>query len=410
MNPVDQSSLLLEQAEAAASDVIARNFTSRGLSASADGYLQVWARDTMITMLGASLNSTPLVLDCLRVSLETLGDYQDRFGQIPYLVHCADGRAEFGSSDANVWWVIGAATLMEQSWDEEWLARHADKIIKALDWCESMDFRKNGLMISTEMVDWADLLPNRDNVLFPNVLCAYALRKGAQLLESCRPQDSARFAQRAAVVAAAIRDYYWVKEVGTFTDNSHFKVRTMISIGLRKRPYFLPWVSQCDWGEHFDTTANLLAIMAGIADEAQSAGILDYISETGINRPYPVQVMYPPTQIADKEWRDYMKIYNLNLPHQYHNGGIWPWVGGLYVAALVKVGRIAAAREELLLLAEALRQGKEEWECNEWLHGTTGVPMGFKDQAWSAGMFLYALQAVNTGQMPELIAMHTDCR
>ena len=37
---------------------------------------------------------------------------------------------------------------------------------------------------------------------------------------------------------------------------------------------------------------------------------------------------------------------------------------------------------------------------NEWLHGQTGHPMGFSQQAWSAAMFLYAEHAVRTGQLP----------
>ena len=404
MNSSNLASSLLDQAEAAARKVIQRNFTPRGLSASSDGYPQVWARDTMITMLGASLDADPLALNCLRISLETLGNYQDRFGQIPYLVWCENGRAEFGSSDANVWWVIGMAILMAHSEDREWLATQADKIVKALDWCESMDLRKNALMISTEIADWADLLSNRDNVLFPNLLCSYALRKGASLLQSLRPEDAARFAKRATQVTEAIRDLFWIKEPGSFSDETHFKVRTLMSTQLRNRPYFLPWVSQCDWGEHFDTTGNLLAILTDVADESQSSAILNYIEQVGVNRPYPVQVLYPAIQPGDKEWREYMKMFNLNLPNQYHNGGIWPWVGGLYVASLVKSGLLEKAEAELLRLAESLRLGKEEWECNEWLHGKSGFPMGYKYQAWSAGMFLYARNAVKSGHVTGLIA------
>ena len=395
--------VFLDRAEIAALNIIERNFTTRGLSASADGYHQVWARDTMITMLGAALGGKGVVQDCLRTSLETLAHYQDRSGQIPYLVHCEDGRAEFGSSDANVWWVIGVAVLARRSKDCEWIVQHADQIVRALDWCESMDLRHNGLMISPEMSDWKDLFPNHDQVLFPNVLNAYALRKSAEILKACRPDAAARFRNRSEVVVAAIRDHFWVKATCPTNDKSHFRLAALMSTQLRRCPYFMPWVSQCDWGEHFDSPANLLAILAGIADQEQCAGILDYIDQVGVNRPYPVQVLYPVIRPGDKEWREYMKMFNLNLPHQYHNGGIWPWVGGLYVAALVKAGRLERAEEELARLAESLRLGSQEWEFNEWLHGKTGKPMGYKYQAWSAGMFLYARQAVNTGQVEDLI-------
>ena len=85
----------------------------------------------------------------------------------------------------------------------------------------------------------------------------------------------------------------------------------------------------------------------------------------------------------------------LRLPTRGRLGG---------AAALATAGRREQARLELAHLAEALRQGHEPWECNEWLHGQTGKAMGAKYQAWSAGMFLYAEHAIRTGKTPGLSA------
>ncbi|MCB0148331.1 MAG: glycogen debranching protein, partial [Caldilineaceae bacterium] len=91
-----------------------------------------------------------------------------------------------------------------------------------------------------------------------------------------------------------------------------------------------------------------------------------------------------------------------------HNGGIWPMVGGFHVAALVRHGWQHHAEQMLASLAEANRQGTtHDWAFNEWLHGTSGHPMGYEQQAWSAAMFLYAEHAVRTGTLPlfdELLA------
>jgi glycogen debranching enzyme len=96
---------------------------------------------------------------------------------------------------------------------------------------------------------------------------------------------------------------------------------------------------------------------------------------------------------GDPDWRDY---YNtLNAPHNYHNGGVWPFLGGFYVAALVKAGRGDAAATALLRLTRLNRLG----EFNEWHHGETGEPMGVQDQAWSAGMYLFAAECVSRGQV-----------
>jgi glycogen debranching enzyme len=111
--------------------------------------------------------------------------------------------------------------------------------------------------------------------------------------------------------------------------------------------------------------------------------------------------MYPVIQPDHRHWREYYRNRNLNLPHQYHNGGIWPMVGGFYVAALVKAGRAAEAEHQLARLAEANRQGlRREWEFNEFLHGLTGRPLGAVGNAWSAGMYVFAYRAVQAGRVP----------
>jgi len=57
-------------------------------------------------------------------------------------------------------------------------------------------------------------------------------------------------------------------------------------------------------------------------------------------------------------------------------------VGGFYVATLVHTGRFEEARRQLHELARANQQGlEEEWEFNEWLHGQTDLPMGYRRQA-----------------------------
>lgn len=106
--------------------------------------------------------------------------------------------------------------------------------------------------------------------------------------------------------------------------------------------------------------------------------------------------------------REYYRNNNLNIPEQYHNGGIWPFVGGFYVAALVKAGRMEEARRQLEKLAKVNRLGlEEEWEFNEWCHGRTGRPMGYPHQAWSAGMYLYPYHCVQLARVPLLQAEQT---
>ena len=394
-------STLQPEAANAALQILRRNLSSKGLTAAAETYPQVWTRDTVITFLGAALAEDEAMLPCFRQSLELLAEGQDRFGQIPFFVRVADHLVKFGSVDSNPWFVIGCLHYATCSGDRAWLEARKDCIARALDWCEMRDSRKRGLMDSLECDDWADLLCNRGNVLFPNVLYARALRLAADAFAGSAPDEAGRWRARAGLVESALQDVFWVKPVG-HQDKSHTQERTHASITLRKVPYFLPWVSSFEYGERFDTTANLLAILCDIASPEQTEAILGYIRKTGLARPHPVQVLHPPIQPGERDWRDYYKVWLNNLPHQYHNGGIWPWVGGLYVAALVKAGRNGEAATALDSLAEAVKKGDRPYEFNEWLHGRTGEPMGAHSQAWSAGMFLYARHAATSGTTPGL--------
>ena len=96
-----------------------------------------------------------------------------------------------------------------------------------------------------------------------------------------------------------------------------------------------------------------------------------------------------------------MESHKQNFPYQYHNGGIWPFIGGFYVAALVKAKQFKKAEEELKRLAAANKQGRKvSWEFNEWLDGIRGKPMGGVYQAWSAGAYIFAYECVKNGKVP----------
>jgi glycogen debranching enzyme len=86
--------------------------------------------------------------------------------------------------------------------------------------------------------------------------------------------------------------------------------------------------------------------------------------------------------------------------YNYLNGGVWPFIGGFYIAALVKVKQYKKAEEELASLAQAVLQEMKTRELpgkygfNEWLHGKTGKPKGEPYQGWTAGMYIYAYECV----------------
>jgi hypothetical protein len=90
-----------------------------------------------------------------------------------------------------------------------------------------------------------------------------------------------------------------------------------------------------------------------------------------------------------------MARHRQNFAWQYHNGGIWPFVGGFWVAALTQAGQRAAARRDLARLARANALGG--WAFREWLQGRTCAAGGMRGQSWNAAAFLIACHAAAGG-------------
>jgi len=403
-------STLVETAFEKARGILTSECSPIGLMASPEGYPHVWARDSVITSLGAVL--LPEHRDCLRRSLETLASQQSELGAIPNNVSVATGRLDHtnaGSVDSNLWFIIGHYLQFQTFGDTEFLRAHWASLEKALLWLRYQDSNGCGLLEVHEAADWADLLANRFNILYDNVLWYASLRAMAALARALGV-EGARYDALADDVRHKIRIVLWVgpenaDEWGaTCPGHTEWKhTLSQVDPVLVKRPFFLPYVAFRDFGDYCDVFGNLLAILFGVANPAQVKRILDYLHQVGIAEPYPVRVLHPVIHPGNKDWREYYRNNNLNLPDQYHNGGIWPFVGGFYVAALVKAGRIEEAARQLEKLAAVNRLGIDaEWEFNEWCHGQTGRPMGYPHQAWSAGMYVLAYRAVREGQLPHL--------
>jgi glycogen debranching enzyme len=390
--------------------ILATECSPIGLKASPEGYPHVWARDSVITSLGALLS--PGHETCLPVSLRTLGSQQSELGAIPNNVSVATGRLDHtnaGSVDSNLWFILGHAFQYRVAGQVAFLQEAWPVLEKALLWLRYQDSNGCGLLEVHEAADWADLLANRFNILYDNVLWYAALRAMAEMSRALG-LEAARYDSMADDVRHKIRIVLWVGEENraewgpdcpSHTEWKH--TLSQVDPVLVKRPFFLPYVAFRDFGDYCDVLGNLLAILFDVANPAQEKRILDYLHQVGIADPYPVRVLNPVIHPGNKDWREYYRNNNLNLPEQYHNGGIWPFVGGFYVAALVKAGRLDEAHRQLEKLAAVNRLGvEEEWEFNEWCHGRTGLPMGYPHQAWSAGMYVFAYHCVQQGRVPIL--------
>ncbi|HEY4086075.1 MAG TPA: glycoside hydrolase 100 family protein [Bryobacteraceae bacterium] len=363
--------------------------TPDGLLASgaAIGHHQIWARDSMITLLGARFVKDEQIQSALRASIELLSRRQTPSGQIPNNVDSATLKPNFRAyADAGLWWIIGS----------ELVAPDAAVSSSILRWYECQDVDQSGLISMQEGADWQDLFCTRGKGLYVNCLYVLALRAAGR-------HDAA------AGVAEKINRNFWYPGDGnmlrhishTFSTESKGDRDSLgrkrwlpVKRHLVEEQYYLPWLGFRAVGEWFDSLGNLLAILAGVADESKADKILDFIQRQHLASA-PLRAIAPAIQPDDPDWREYYGT--LNLPHCYHNGGVWPFIGGFYVAALVKCGRLRDAAEAL----EKLTGLNEAGGFNEWHHGQTLAPLGVEAQAWSAGMYLFACECVRRSEVPE---------
>ena len=414
-----KSTQLLSEGRKRATEILHQCVTPHGFRASglAAGYPQIWSRDCIVTFLGAAATGDATLIGAGRASLETMGAYQSNRGLIQLNVNPDTGHVSTenaGAADANLWFILGHYLHLKLTGDTAFLAAHWPKLDRALIWLEYQDMNECGLLEIPEAGDWMDLMSVRYNVLYDNVLY-YAALLAHQEMAAALPQlpeqihmpDIDAYGVHERLNLLMWIDRCWVAD--HFAE--HLEKLKAIRLEwfmvyhnmgtISSRPFYMPWVAFREYGDWCDSLGNLLAVLTGIADGHRTEHILRYLSQVGMAEPYPTKAIYPPIFPGESHWRDYYRSRNLNLPHQYHNGGIWPMIGGFHVAALVRHGWHSEADKLLIGLANANHQGIDEpWEFNEWMHGRSGHPMGFGRQAWSAAMFIYADHAAHTGKLP----------
>ncbi len=401
---------LLDEAYERALESLRRNVTPMGFTAApgdepangeraprAGSYDAVWARDGVISGLWARATEDRELSDCSRRTLETLAEHQTPGGQIPLSVHVRTGRPEYSGLggisgvDAVLWFVIGVARYTFDTQDRVFGEALAPNVAAAMQWLEAHDSNNDTLLELPEASDWMDLFPRSYNVLYDEVLWYQACQDYAALLDGLGGDGGAwrRFSER---VRDRVLEVFWP----TYTEAEWTALGSSGRRITGEPQYLLSYVTPYDFSWRCDVFANLLAALSGLLDDPKRARLYSFLWGVGVDQPYPVRVLYPPVHSGAEDWKDYFILNFLNLPDHYHNGGIWPFIGGLWVRFLYTLSRTDHAYEQLTRLAEACRQGVHgEWEFNEWLHGRTGRPMGKAHQAWSAASYLKAHLALH---------------
>jgi hypothetical protein len=374
----------IEEAKKGALEVLIHNNHGpfHGLPRTAGwGYPEPYTRDLLLSSLGILISGNNSLIQNLRKVLETLAKNQSPHGHIPSLVNDKDDR---GASDTTPLFILTAGIFTEIMNEPDFLK---EAVQKALIWMEYQSPSDNHLIGQLPTSDWRDEQWVLGYGLYVNTLVySYLHQIGNH--------------QQAAKIHNAMERF-------TITEGVLHK-HVHEGLLVKHKPYYAFWSYKILSSERFDLLGNSLAILSGIASPSRAEEMISWIEEEceemkkngELNADLPPN-FFPYVKPEDPDWHSRYALFN--LPGEYHNGGIWPFICGLYIAALVAAQKYRLAEEKLYALTILIKKtiNKElNYGFNEWFKAQDGKPKGQEWQTWSAALYLYAAKCVEIRRTP----------
>ncbi|MBN1359003.1 MAG: hypothetical protein JW993_00345 [Sedimentisphaerales bacterium] len=375
---------MIEEAKQGAIQVLLHNAQGpfNGLPRTAGwGYPEPYTRDLLIAAPGILITGDETLIATLRRVLETLARNQSRRGLIPSLVHDPDDR---GASDTTPLFLIATALFRNATGEVGFLHEATQR---ALRWMEYQAPDDLVMVAQQPTSDWRDEHWVVGYGLYVNCLVYAYLR----LYGEHEQADALRRLMNRFDVRAEKR---------------HRHVHE--GLAVRKKPYYALWVYKIHNNERFDLLGNSLAILFGIASPSRARELTSWIEaecehlraagHLALDLP---PCLFPYIQRDHPDWRP--RYEQFNCPGEYHNGGVWPFICGFHVAALVAAGRQRLAKQKLLALTRLVQltdKASAPYGFNEWIKAQDGRARGQDWQTWSAAMYLYAAACVDKGVTP----------
>ncbi len=381
---------MIAACEQAALALLARNLTPHGIlaasptkAAEAKRYTRIFGRDAAICVLAMCGSGVEALEHGAIASLDALAKQQASNGQIPKYVDPEGKDADFwylGCIDATLWWLIAVDHVVRQGHvaPEYW----ATEVARAIQWLQAQEHQHFRLLQQNEASDWADVMPRSGYVLYTNTLW-FEVKQRYSLSDA--QATHYHFNHLFHPYQQDLPTYHRARLL------RHYARRGQQDSGL-----YLSFVNLAVVGNEGDVFGNILSILYGLAGPAMGQRIVQTIQAAKAADPYPIRVTLHPLSRQHELWRPYMERHQQNHPHQYHNGGLWPFVGGFWVMALQRLGQTGLAWQALAKLANA--NALDDWRFTEWFHGSTLKPMGMAGQSWNAATFLLALRALRQAE------------
>ena len=340
------------------------------------GYPEPYTRDLMISALGILVSKNEELIAALRNVLSALAAHQTRLGHIPSLAH---DPTDCGASDTTPLFLIALALFRDATGEPDFLAEAAQKALRWLAY-QSPD---DAVMIAQQPTsDWRDEQWVWGYGLYVNTLLYACLR--------LHGQDER---------AAALKEL--INRAGTREIRDGRRIHEGLS--LSGKPFYALWVYKGHSSERFDLLGNSLAMLFGLTGLARAKEISGWVEAAcdDLRGRGELAATLPPCLIpyilpGDPDWLPRYRRYN--QPGDYHNGGVWPFISGFYIAALVASGEQALAKEKMAALSDLVKPASSKigsFGFNEWFRAQDCRPYGQDWQTWTAAIYLYAAACVD---------------
>ncbi len=332
--------------------------------------------------------------------------------------------------DAGFWWLFILRTYVRATGDIE-LARkpgfqHAIRLI--LDLCLPPRFE----MFPTLLVPDASFMIDRRMGVYGHPLDIQslfftALRICAELLADTDENRAHLRAVRSRIshLAIHVREHYWLdlKRLNRIyrydVDEFGAGASNMFNINPASIPAWLTEWMPYEGGYfagnlgpgrmdfRFFSMGNLLAVLSSLADAEMSEGIMITFERRwdDLVASMPVKMIFPA--LEGEEWRIITGCDQKNMAWSYHNGGSWPFLSWLLVAAALRTGRTEMAERTLDLLAARL--DGDGWP--EYYDGVNGRLVGRRArrfQTWTIAGFLAAALLAGSPDRLDLIGFSRE--
>lgn len=374
----------IKEAKKAALEVLIHNAKGpyHGLPRTAGwGYPEPYTRDLMFSIFGIAVSENQELLESIQKVLETLAKNQTKKGHITSLVYDAEDR---GASDTTPLFLLGVGIFRKATNNADFLK---GSVKKALTWMEYQSPSDRYLVAHQPTSDWRDEQWVTGYGLYVNTLTYSSLR----MLGLNERADELQHA------------------MGRFTiTGGEMHKHVHEGLVVKHKPYYAFWSYKIFSSERFDLLGNSLAILSGLASQTRANEMVSWIEDECSNMQSNGELaldlppnFFPFIKPADPDWLE--RYSKFNNPGEYHNGGIWPFICGMYIAALVAAKRYKLAEKKLYILTQLVKtsvDGNLTFGFNEWIKAQDGKPMGQDWQTWSAAMYLYAAKCVEEKRTP----------